>query len=317
MASLVDISGTQLQLEANIASQIQLSPCVSLYHPKTTLSTANSTDPSLVLLATWMDARDVHISKYIVRYQTLYPQASILVVKSSFRYFLAPNLARRELLPAVEVIHDALDHLSSDRENSKPRLLIHVFSNGGSCMLYYLYEIYGKSEQEYPNAMTLNDKKYSHHNATDVIPSHITIFDSVPGRWSYSASTGSVLAGIPAGLVRRLAFPLVHLLGLWWIIKYLLLKIPEETHVWGLAHNDPLKANEICRSYVYSQADELIHYLHVEEHADHAEANGFVVVRRERFHDSQHVAHARSYPDQYWAVVKDTWEAGQHGSSED
>jgi hypothetical protein len=44
--------------------------------------------------------------------------------------------------------------------------------------------------------------------------------------------------------------------------------------------------------------------------------NGFVVVRRERLQDSQHVAHARYYPDLYWSVVRETWEGGHHMSSQ-
>ncbi|KAE9379945.1 hypothetical protein N431DRAFT_448777 [Stipitochalara longipes BDJ] len=309
---------TKLRVESNKTSHIQLSPSVSLFRQGPGISAANSTGPELILLATWMDARDIHISKYIDRYQTLYPTAHILVTKSFFRYYFSPSSAQHELLPAVEVIRDVLGHSSSSSSNQgnrRPRMLIHIFSNGGSCMLYNLYDMYAKSKPTYRKSMAPEDKENFHHDNSDVLPPHVTIFDSVPGRWSYSGSTQGVLAGLPAGWVRRLAFPIVHLLGLWWIIKYMLLKIPEETHVWGLAHNDPSKAKEVCRSYVYSQADGLVYYLDVEEHADHAEANGFVVLRREKLCDSQHVSHARSYPDQYWAVVKDTWEAGQHDSS--
>jgi hypothetical protein len=317
MAFPTEKIGNQLQVAST--THVQLSPSLSLFYPARGKFSTNSTDPDLILLATWMDGRDAHISKYIARYQTLYPTASILVVKSFFRYYFSPNSARREVVPAVDVIHDVLDHSSSStsiQENDKPRLLIHVFSNGGSCMLYYLYEMYQKSESPVPKSITSKYKDNLLHDKSNVIPPHITIFDSVPGRWSYSGSTQGVLAGLPAGWARRLAFPIVHLLGLWWIIKYMLLKVPEETHVWGLAHNDPSKAKEVCRSYVYSQADGLVHYLDVEEHADHAEANGFVVVRREKLHDSQHVAHARSHPDLYWSVVRETWEAGHHMSSQ-
>lgn len=114
---------------------------------------------------------------------------------------------------------------------------------------------------------------------------------------------------LPAGWARRSIFPLVHLLGLWWIIKYLLLKVPEETHVWGEAHNDPARVRETCRAYIYSEADKFVDHRAVEEHADNAEKVGYLVVRRDKFPDSQHVAHARSDPERYWSVVKDTWEA--------
>ncbi len=51
----------------------------------------------------------------------------------------------------------------------------------------------------------------------------------------------------------------------------------------GLAHNDPTRAHEICRAYVYSEGDDFVNYRHVEEHADDAEIKGYMVVRRDKF----------------------------------
>lgn len=79
----------------------------------------------------------------------------------------------------------------------------------------------------------------------------------------------------------------------------------------GLAHNDPGLVRETCRAYVYSEADEFVDHRAVEEHAEYAEVNGYVVVRRDKFLNSQHVAHARSDPDRYWSLVRNTWEASQ------
>jgi hypothetical protein len=59
-----------------------------------------------------------------------------------------------------------------------------------------------------------NDGANSHRKHLRLLPLHVTIFDSVPGRWSSSGSTNGVLAGVPVGLARTLAFPFVHLLGL-------------------------------------------------------------------------------------------------------
>ncbi|KAG9233205.1 hypothetical protein BJ875DRAFT_464746 [Amylocarpus encephaloides] len=258
-----------------------------------------------------MDARDVHIAKYIARYQALYPSASILLVKSFFRYYFIPESARREVDPAVSVVRNFI----SRPNNDKPKVLIHLFSNGGSCMLYHLYDVYAEAAQVSSRLHVQKEKKESGFPDDHLLPPHVTIFDSAPGRWAYTGSTQAVLVGLPAGLIRNLAFPLVHLFGLWWVIKYLLLKRPQETHIWGLAHNDPAKARETCRAYVYSEADEFVNYHDVDEHADHAERNGYVVMRREKFVDSQHVTHARFDPDRYWSLVEDAWEAGSQADS--
>jgi Eukaryotic protein of unknown function (DUF829) len=304
---------SKLQLASSMTDFNHLSPSVSVYRPASGLSTPHSTAPELILLATWMDARDVHIAKYIARYQALYPAACILLVKSFFRYYFNPSSARRELLPAVEVIHNVLDHSSPSltTKTNRPRMLVHLFSNGGSCMLYYLYDVYSEASAPSLNPTAYKDGDTSDPDRSRLLPPHVTIFDSVPGRWSYSGSTQSVLLGLPSGIIRNLLSVVVHLLGMWWVIKYIVLKIPEETHVWGLAHNDPNRAREICRSYVYSEADELVYYGDVEKHADHAESNAYVVVRKVKFLHSQHVAHARSHPEEYWALVKETWDAGE------
>lgn len=52
----------------------------------------------------------------------------------------------------------------------------------------------------------------------------------------------------------------------------------------------------------------MVDYRVVEKHADHAEVKGFTVVRRERYRDSEHVAHARKYPERYWEVVRESCE---------
>jgi len=301
--TLVTIASTDKVQTKSAPNMTKLSPSVSLYTPTSSPSTLDPKAPKLILLASWMDAQDVHIAKYIAHYQVLYPTASILLMKSFFRYYLIPSSARREVAPAVKVI---LNILEDDENNSEqPRMLIHMFSNGGSCTLYHLYDLY---------------KDDSKHRR--ILPPHITIFDSVPGRWSASESPRAILHSLPAGWMRILGFPFVYLLGLWWVIKYRFLKVAEETHVWGLAHNDPARAHETCRSYVYSEADEFVHYRAVEEHADHAEANGYTVVRRDKFPGSQHVAHARLDPDRYWSLVTETWESrnksrnsGPHESS--
>ena len=282
----------------------KVSPSVLVYPPVSQVDVDDPSAPTLILLATWMDARDVHINKYITRYQALFPTATILVTKSTFRYYFTPSSARREVEPAVHILHNVLENAyNSSSKGSSPRLLIHIFSNGGSCMLYHLYNLYAENASS--AASTFED---------GVIPTHVTIFDSVPGRWSYN-SVNAVLASLPRGWIRTLAFPLVHLLGTWWAIKYLLLKFPEETHVWGLSHNDSARVQETCRSYAYSEADEFVDHRAVEEHADHAEARGFVVVKREKFEGSMHVAHARAEPERYWCLVKETWDAGCKNST--
>ncbi|CAG8976875.1 hypothetical protein HYALB_00003486 [Hymenoscyphus albidus] len=271
----------------------QLSNSVSFYRPNG-LSETNTDSPKLILLATWMDAANAHIGKYIVRYQALYPNAHILLVKSCFPYYFSPSRARRDLMPATHVIRDVLDpeKIGGSSDKSKtPSMLIHVFSNGGSCMVYHLDDLYAENYQD------------------RLLPWHTTIFDSVPGSWTYPGGKDSVLVGLPSGIVRTLAIPFLHLLGIFWFFKFKIFRIQELASVWAQAHSDTVRIRESRRAYFYSKEDKFVHFGTVEEHADNAEANGFVVEYRENFPNSGHVVHARSAPDWYWALCQSVWEA--------
>ena len=54
----------------------------------------------------------------------------------------------------------------------------------------------------------------------------------------------------------------------------------------------------------------------VEDHADDAEARGWVV-RREEFGGSMHVAHARVDEGRYWGIVKAVFDAAQSYQQKD
>jgi hypothetical protein len=116
-------------------------------------------------------------------------------------------------------------------------------------MFYHLYGLYAELSVTSSNPAAYKYDGNPNHGRPGVLPPHIAIFNSAPGCWSYSSSQ-VVLAGPPAGRIRTLLLPLVHLLGMWWAIKYTLFKVPEETYVWGLAHNDLARAREACRSYI-------------------------------------------------------------------
>ena len=60
--------------------------------------------------------------------------------------------------------------------------------------------------------------------------------------------------------------------------------------------------------YVYSVADELIHWRDVEMHAAEAETKGYRV-RLVKYVDSGHAAHLLSDEDRYWSAVMGVWDS--------
>lgn len=68
----------------------------------------------------------------------------------------------------------------------------------------------------------------------------------------------------------------------------------------------PWMIRDTPRLYLYSKADDMVSWKDVEEHATTAVSKG-LNVSVECFEDTPHVAHARKYPDRYWAAVKKLW----------
>ena len=269
----------------------KLSPTTYLYRPDVSGSSAaapseaHRSAPELVLICSWMDARDIHVTKYILPYQALYPSAQILLIKCDMGHFLNRSAAYREALLAAPVVRAAVD-----ASNPEPQLAIHVLSNGGSTMLRHLYRAY--RETAAPGEAT-------------VLPLHTTIFDSAPGEFSYGRSVVAMTASMPAWM-KWLVGPFLRL----WIMTYFLwylVPYPDPLQRLARSHNKTENANEVRRTYIYSKEDQLVDWKVVEKYAADAAARGFVV-RKERFDGSAHVAHARFDGDRYWKAVAETWD---------
>ena len=274
---------------------IQLSPSVFLHEP---LIESAGTDlgngPRLVILATWGFAQDGHIAKYVANYREIFPNAAILVAKSFLRHMFWVPAAREELVPAVSVIRRALGEEGSDAEtpSSRPRLLLHFFSNTGLATACNLFDVYA----------TATSTKF---------PLHATILDSSPGvRYEYATVAAALMQGVRRGqwLQRLVSLPLAHSLssGLWIWVR--VVGGQDWVDYWSQTVNDPKQVLETGRSYIYSQADPLVQSRLIEWHAKDAQDRGFVVLNQVDFGDSAHVSHARADPTRYWRIVKETWE---------
>lgn len=292
--------------ESPLSSFDRVSKIVYLYRPKPVSAGRSSSGaaPKLILVGGWMDAREPHLAKYTAKLQALYPDSPIVLVRS-FAYHFMGSKFPGEIAPAVPVIRSILAGNSAattttttSSSKRRPEMLVHVFSNGGSTALRYLYDLYRKTAGpgEEPSSL----------------PLHVTIFDSAPGRfeWSRSVTAFSLGAVRSNFLVRVLVAAMAHLLSAF----YWILTVP-----WGrpgflertwLAHNVKTKnSTEVGRTYVYSKEDKLVDYRDVEEHAAQAREQGYQVAL-EKFQGTAHVAHARGDEARYWSIVRDTWDRG-------
>jgi hypothetical protein len=280
----------------------KLSPIVYYYEPAETPTPATSrsppTAPQLVVMFSWMGARDVHIAKYITRHQALFPTAKILLVQTPVEHSFPGSAARMQVAPAVDVVRAISDASPtaaassmspSPASSTRPQMLVHISSNGGAKTFSIFLELFAQRSGSSSGLATL--------------PTYAMVLDSAPSQFTWMRAQRAFSQALPPW-----ASPLVHIVVLFLWVYYR-----------GLGGWDPLRANmtgllssgllacEVRRTYIYSEDDEMVDWHDVEAHAAEAAKLG-CNVRLEKFVGSKHVAHARLDPDRYWNAVKETWE---------
>ncbi|KAK7744405.1 hypothetical protein SLS62_010195 [Diatrype stigma] len=301
-----------------LAMMTRLSPWVFYYKPPKTRTTASSTPttgsgsesnaapapalaapPKLILIASWMDARDAHIAKYVAYYQATYPAASILLIKFTraiaWRSAAAQRAAVQAAASQVRALVEAGVLSAAPRS---PEVLVHALSNGGAASTRSLYQVYRRKA------------------GGRAFPPHAAVYDSCPGRNSARRTYHAFMVGVRGFLARLLAAPVIAaaaalLALLYGPLSFLAGEGPlrESQRV----HNDRVLVRQTNRTYVYSKEDDMVDWRHVEEHAREAAAKG-VPVRMELYENSAHVAHMRNDSERYWRIVTETWEEGARRS---
>ena len=265
---------------------VQLSPSVYLYTP-TNQGSSGTPAPKALVLCTWMNARPVHIKKYIVGYQALFPTARIILIRSSTPDVTYRSTAtlRGRIEPAVALIRAACA-----QDTSNPEILLHAFSNGGSHQSITLLR----------NYLSATGHKF---------PIHAKILDSCPGRGNFGRSylaLSEPFARQPIYIRFLGSISVILILCIFGVLVFLFrIENPIETIRQGL--NDRQITRETNRVYIYSDVDPMVHWQEVEDHADDAGMKGYAV-HLEKFEGSGHAAHVRvGGGERYWRIVKDLW----------
>ncbi|KAH8892144.1 hypothetical protein GQ53DRAFT_746153 [Thozetella sp. PMI_491] len=262
----------------------KLGPLVSVYRPPG--SRRPDEGPRLIIIGSWTDARDAHVAKYIVKYQSLYPAAQILLLRSTINEIVWSSRIGPAMKAAVPVVR-AIS--SSTGQSASPEVLIHIFSNGGSGSVANLYEQFAATA-----------------GPGERFPRHVTIFDSSPGIFSISHAVTFVNVSL-SPVQRIIVAPILYAWAILWTILMGLGIIPNSLSDWGKAHNNKDSTTEAQRVYIYSPSDVIINDKGIEAHAADAKAKGFSV-ELEKYEGSAHVAHTRKDENRYWAIVRRTWD---------
>ncbi|KAL9468873.1 hypothetical protein ACSS6W_010567 [Trichoderma asperelloides] len=281
-----------------------LSSSVSYYCPKDAIPLSNKSDndnapadqrrhPELILVLSWMGARDVHIEKYIAQHRVLFPSSRILLIRSPASHVFWPSLARRHIPPAIRILRQFAEpetRATNNSRNSRPRVLLHILSNGGVSTAARIRELLRRELGSDSAGNKL------------VIPRYALCLDSCPGNFVWKSTHQALLQSLP-----RWTSPLVHfVIAVAWLIYKLRLTRPAQNLNAEALRRGSLLPRETQRTYLYGTADAIIDWRQVEDHARRAEESGFKV-RKEKFEGGEHVSLVRKESQRYWQAVKETW----------
>ncbi|KAK5047090.1 hypothetical protein LTR84_007033 [Exophiala bonariae] len=248
--------------------------------------------PDLLIFCSWMGASSRNIRKYLSTYQTLFPNTPILVLKQNGGDFFWRSKATlaSNLEPAVSAARQVVEMKNPEQ----PRILLHIFSNGGSFSSINLTDAYRALTGEHlPISALILDSTPSLPNARRA---HEAISESFPKSGPLRLiGQGALWAYIGAGKA------VDTVLGIENITLWLRRRL-----------NDPQGAfmqGNLKRVYIYSQADRLVPAADVEAHARDAKTIiGEDRIQLEDFVTSRHVGHVLLDGPRYWKIVERFWE---------
>lgn len=289
--------------------------------PRTCLYTPPKATPGhLIVLCTWLGAARKHIAKYIDLYRSIAPNARILLIESSVGNLTSALLHQQRVkmfAPAAAAVLDTLAECkdrslpqpkappngSLDEEktslrirsfmpsssHAKPKVLLHIFSNGGMNSVTHL--LHGlRSRMDEPLVL------------------RGMIFDSCPGKGtSYWQTFNAILLAFPKNIVWRfLAALAVHCCLIFFAV-YIACGNESPAAFW---QRTPLEENRPARGafYLFSKEDRMIEWTDVEQHAEEARRKGWRV-KEVLFEGSGHCAHLTMDRGRYIEAVNSVWES--------
>ncbi|CZR68770.1 uncharacterized protein PAC_18669 [Phialocephala subalpina] len=265
-----------------------LSKVVSLYIPPfDSSSSASRTDPTTIIVCTWMGAspKSRGVNYIYNQFHTLFPNARIIAIRSLPEFFMTTSTTSR--LAAIE---PAVSAIEAD-PTPEPRILVHLFSNGGSLSFVDVCSLYKMDTGR-------------------ILPVKSVVLDSSPGQPTMAEGWAAMSIGLPKGLMWYPAAAVtIGLLGITAFCKNVfgLETIVEKTRTWL---NDWTSVDKHAkRLYIYSENDKLVGWKDVERHAEEARKDG-VDVDLLRETETAHVQHAFKDSKRYWQRVKEVWEVG-------
>jgi hypothetical protein len=250
-------------------------------------------DPDLIIITSWTGALPKHIEKYTQAYSDLYSNCPILLITTSIQDLTLRSDKRKhdDLEPVVKYIESQILHRRTQHYN----IFLHALSEGGS-----------------NKAVTLA-KAFLKHTGYR-LPIAASIYDSTPGTARFSNNIAAYKRSLPHNPAVRffgLMFGVVVLAITFFFHRVLVRGDADVLARTRRAINDSTlwPVTGIPRTYVFSEADDLIWWRDIVEHAELSAQKFGVLSLVVKYNDTAHCHHMRDNVEFYWSLVKKTWES--------
>jgi hypothetical protein len=286
-------------------------PGFDMLGPRMFLYVPSSPKPGhLIILCTWLGALKKHIMKYTSLYQSIAPNAKILLIESDISILTSTYSYQHKVIqPAVEAIQAVLDQcetsgtarISEDHGLFPPfKILLHVFSGGGlNSATQLLIVLHGQRKSP--------------------LPLHGIMCDSGPAKGEYWKGYNSLILSLPKSIITPVIGPIIAHVVL--IILFTSIAIGRYEKPESLIRRTLLDENIVdlmsVRSessnrervhvnlcYLVSKADKEVDWRDVAEHADLARRKGYTV-KEVIFEDAGHCSLLPTHRDMYVDAVKE------------
>ncbi|KAL6234442.1 hypothetical protein BDW75DRAFT_212213 [Aspergillus navahoensis] len=265
-----------------------------LYEPTTTANyTVPERTPALIVLCTWLGgATPRRIVKYVSHHHRLFPGSAILLITTGMIDITVRSLSaiRSRLRPAREAIRRVLAPRTGDAAKTSNGVLLHIFSHGGSNIALQLI---------------LSMQNPKHPSGIHRLPLQGIIFDSCPGDTTFMRNYQASVYSLPPAplpiqlLSKALLFPAIGA-----VTGLQALGIMSSISEMKRQLNDSLVISaRVPRLYLFSKADETIHWEEVQAHLDDARVRGYCVLSVV-FHKSPHCALVVEDEKRYWGAIQ-------------
>jgi hypothetical protein len=291
---------------ANISEYRRLSRSISIHEPREPAA------GQLIILATWLGATTKHVAKYTSLYESIAPNAKLLLIQAPMDSFLLPySIQEMNIRPALDPIAQLLEECATKQGpqqlSTNPRILLHVFSNGGANNVLSLLRVWRSTTGKalplsgliIDSALAIGGVKQNFQGFQQSIPSGLMFKVIGP-----IAATYALLVLETSIALGRYPRPETAMRECFFDEALIQANRSQKSSVEHDTSTHTVPHKRIC--YFASKADRNTPFKDIVSHAEEARERGWLVDLH-LWDDTQHCNHLGKHEEEYVKAVRSMW----------